>query len=350
MLSKIKFKFLLATTLSFTLINSVELQLPSDRQPVRLTLGSEAEAKSSGARSRSGSFKKRSSPSSSTSRPSSSSSHRQRNSSSGFSNNRSNSGASGSRTVIVAPGGSSYSGGTHRSGVGIFPMFFLLGFFGIVALIVVANMLKSGGSHDAANSAGVASSSNRERDNDIVTISKLQVALLAQAKEVQSELSELSLRVDTETDEGLSELLQESVLVLLRNSEYWSHVLASSQSLHIDKAEQAFSKLSFEERGKFSAETLTNVDGKIRQKEIASPDGEIPAYIVVTLLAGTADDRPLFEEIRSTEALQEALEKLASIRSDYLMTFELLWSPQVQTDSLTYEELLTEYTDMVQIA
>lgn len=41
---------------------------------------------------------------------------------------------------------------------------------------------------------------------------------------------------------------------------------------------------------------------------------------------------------------------MASIRSDYLMVFELLWSPQTETDSLTYDELLTEYTEMVQIA
>jgi uncharacterized membrane protein len=51
-----------------------------------------------------------------------------------------------------------------------------------------------------------------------------------------------------------------------------------------------------------------------------------------------------------SETLKEALEKVASVRPDYLMTFELLWSPQVEADSLTYDELLTEYTDMLQIA
>jgi uncharacterized membrane protein len=71
---------------------------------------------------------------------------------------------------------------------------------------------------------------------------------------------------------------------------------------------------------------------------------------VVTLLVGTADDQPLFKEVRSPEALKEALETVASVPSDYLMKFELLWSPQVEEDSLTYDELLTEYTDMVQIA
>ncbi len=65
---------------------------------------------------------------------------------------------------------------------------------------------------------------------------------------------------------------------------------------------------------------------------------------------GTADDNPLFKEIHTREELQAALQKVASIRSDYLMVFELLWSPQSETDSLTYDELLTEYTDMIQLA
>jgi uncharacterized membrane protein len=70
---------------------------------------------------------------------------------------------------------------------------------------------------------------------------------------------------------------------------------------------------------------------------------------VVTLLVGTAHDKPLFNQIRTTEELTEILEKLASLSSDHLMVFELLWSPQDARDSLTYDELLTEYTEMVQI-
>jgi uncharacterized membrane protein len=70
---------------------------------------------------------------------------------------------------------------------------------------------------------------------------------------------------------------------------------------------------------------------------------------VVTLLVGTAHDRPLFTEIRTVEALQTALQNLAAIPSEYLLVFELIWTPQDETDSLTYDELLTQYTDMVQI-
>jgi uncharacterized membrane protein len=192
-----------------------------------------------------------------------------------------------------------------------------------------------------------------ELDNDIVTVSKLQVALESSARSLQSELSELTLEADTETTQGLKQLLEASALALVRNSEKWTHLLASSQTIDSrEEAERSFNRLSIEERSKFSAETLTNVDGKIRQRQWVEPDPDtgVAAYIVVTLLIGTADDQPLFGEIDSVEAMQDALKKLASIPSDYLMVFELLWTPQIETDTLTEAELATEYADLVAIA
>jgi uncharacterized membrane protein len=193
---------------------------------------------------------------------------------------------------------------------------------------------------------------NNELENDIVTVSKLQVALRSAARSLQTELSELTLKADTETSTGLKDLLEASALALLRNSEHWTHVLGSSQTISTrEEAETVFNRLSIEERSKFSTETLTNVDGKIQQRQLIEldPDEGPAAYIVVTLLIGTADDRPLFEAIDSAQAMEEALKKVASIRCDYLMVFELLWSPQVETDKLTEAELATEYADLIAV-
>jgi uncharacterized membrane protein len=70
---------------------------------------------------------------------------------------------------------------------------------------------------------------------------------------------------------------------------------------------------------------------------------------VVTLLIGTEDDRPLFGSIHSTEELQQALQRVAAITQDYLLVVELLWTPQKDTDVLSYDQLLTGYADMVQL-
>jgi uncharacterized membrane protein len=199
--------------------------------------------------------------------------------------------------------------------------------------------------------SGTASAKN-ELENDTVTVSKVQVALLAQARSIQSQLSSLTLNADTQTSEGLAQLLQESALALLRSPEYWTHVSTSSQSVRSrEEAENLFTQLSIRERSKFNVEALAHVDGKISQRNPILPDStESADYIVVTLLVGTAYDKPLFGEIRTTESLQQALEQMAAIPSQHLLVFELLWSPQAETDSLTYDELLTEYTDMISIA
>lgn len=190
----------------------------------------------------------------------------------------------------------------------------------------------------------------KERDNDRVTISLLQVALSSDASDIQQDLTELSTTVDTDTESGLVKLMQESALILLRRDTYWTHVRSSSESLNISQAESAFDRISVTERSKFSRETLSNIDGEITTRQARNSDSDgFPAYVVVTLICGTADDRPLFENIYSEDNLREALLKLSSMREDYLMKFELLWTPQVTGQYLTDEELLMEYTDIMQL-
>jgi uncharacterized membrane protein len=229
---------------------------------------------------------------------------------------------------------------------GGFPwMLVLLGGGGIVLLIWLVLKLTH------AQRLSAATGQSQELINDTVTVSKLQVALLASARTIQAELSDLSLKVDTSTREGLLELLQGVLLSLLRAPEYWSHVQASSQTVRSrDEAKRLFNQLAIAERSKFSAETLVNVGGQKRQQEVAKPDAdETAAYIVVTLLIGTADDKPLYGKIQTINDLKTVLEQLAATPADYLMVLEVLWSPQDAADSLTYDELLTEYTDMIQM-
>jgi len=52
----------------------------------------------------------------------------------------------------------------------------------------------------------------------------------------------------------------------------------------------------------------------------------------------------------SPKDLRSLLMKLGAITTDYLMVYEVLWSPQNETDSLTQEELVLNYPDLVRIA
>ncbi|MEY3868988.1 MAG: hypothetical protein RLZZ338_2879 [Cyanobacteriota bacterium] len=191
-----------------------------------------------------------------------------------------------------------------------------------------------------------------KNDKGGINVTKLQVALLAEARQIQRQLTELSLSADTSTDEGLSELLKESALALLRSPENWTHCLGNSQQFKgLESAETAFDYWLMEERSKLSAETLTNLRGQVTQGEIiTNPDEDPAAYIVVTFLIGSENEQPLFGEIRDEAGLKAALTRLSIVPPESLLRFELIWSPQDESDSLTYDELLTEYTGLIQIS
>ncbi|PSB35851.1 DUF1517 domain-containing protein [Stenomitos frigidus] len=351
-----------AIATSTLLAGTLTIHLPTESTQLRLTIASEASARSSGGRSGGGSFRSspsRSSPSKSS--PSRSSGSSGFNNSPSYQRDRYYNGGGGPVIVPVPVGPGVYNdpyrnngnnngnnngqASTNNSGIGWIVALFFIGVSAIVVFGLVFFVFKA-----MRNNGGA--SGTQELDNDIVTVSKIQVALLAEAREIQSELTELSLEVDTDTSEGLLQLVQEAALALLRMPENWSHVLADSQTVKSREDAQAlFNKLSIVERSKFSVETLTNVGGRVNKRDGFKPDPEEgPAsYIVVTLLVGTAHDKQLFSQIRTQEDLSQALERLASLPSDYLMAFELLWSPQESSDSLTYDELLTEYTEMVQL-
>ena len=417
MLTKINLRLLCTITLCFTLVNGFNFPLPLKENLELSSLSTEAHGKSSGGRSRGGSFRSRPSGSSSKSKPSSSSPSRSQSKPPASKKSKpkpptssppqktipspaKSPPSSPTQTIKPSPSPTPYtqpnsspiqtapqnvapppsnrnrtyrddddddyyynnrpasysSGGVYTSSQSSFfsfldfLVFLIVLLLVIIALVILIRTLNSKKSSSAANLASSTTVVNRERDNDIFTITKLQVALLSNAPGIQSELSQLTMETQTYTQEGLMELLQESTLILLRNSDYWSHALSRSQSLRIDQAEKVFEKISLTERGKFSAETLSNVSGKIKTKEFSAPDNEIASYIVVTLIVGTADDKPLISSIHSRDQLHSALTTLGTVQEDYLMQLELLWSPQTDQDSLTYDELLTEYTDMIQIS
>lgn len=338
-----RLKLLCTTVITLSLLNGVEISASISDSAQWLHKSDQAYARSSGGRSGGGSFGSRSSSSSSGSRSRSSLGRSSGSGSSSSSYGRSSRYRSG---YIYSSSGSSAA--LDPVGAAIAAIVVILIFVFVVRRLLIVTQSKN---QPAINPINGGTSGNPELDNDIVTVSKLQIALLAEARSIQSQLSQASLSADTATPEGLVRLLQESTLALLRTPENWAYVSASSQAVHRHQAEQIFNRLSIEERSKLSAETLVNVGGRTSRQPLAHPDPtEDPAaYIVVTLLIGTEDDKRLFGEVWSKEELQQSLERIAAVPSNYLLKFELLWSPQTETDSLTYDELLSEYTTIVQI-
>jgi len=355
-----KLKSALLATAVFLFINSPiapqNLPSPFNYKPEAFAKGSSGGGSkgggSSGGRSRGGSFNQ-SAPSNS--KPKSGNDSGNGSGSNSNNNNAPNNGQGsapgyrapvyGNPYPVIINNGSYGSGGYgSNSGSGFFMgLLFLIVAGGSIALLIW--WLRS----RAKTSQGAGKKS--ELDNDIVTVTCLQIALLAGARDIQERLIELATETDLTTSGGLVSQLQESVLALLRTPEYWTHGRSTSRTVpNLQEAETLFEQISITERQKFAIETLVNVGGKVRRQEIAAPSElDIPEYIVVTLLVGTADDQPLFPTVHTEEELKAALTRLAAVPPNYLMVFELLWTPAAESDSLTYDQLLANYADMRQL-
>ncbi|MBF2026625.1 MAG: DUF1517 domain-containing protein [Oscillatoriales cyanobacterium C42_A2020_001] len=193
------------------------------------------------------------------------------------------------------------------------------------------------------------SSDDLELTNDIFTVSVLQIALRAEARRLHTLLNEAGANADTTTPEGLFALLQQVATLLLDYSRYWTHVLAQSQTVNgIEDAEHVYNQLLQREQSKFSPEDSRN--GAIANQPANSNSFENPAYTVLTLLFGTADDQPLFGEIFSASVLRDSLDDIRMMQPRYMLVFEMLWSPQDIHASFSEEELTAKYNDLVAIA
>ena len=191
--------------------------------------------------------------------------------------------------------------------------------------------------------------------NPQVSISQIQVGLLAEARDVQSKLDQLAKTVNAETASGRMHLLQETSLELLRHPEYWTYGKTSTQQAKLDRAEAVFNQLSLAERGKFTTETLSNVNNQLRQAEanavlnstgeLATAEQERAEYIIVTILVAATRSIQL-PKINGDTDLRQALQTLGSLDASAIVAVEAIWTPQANGDALTTDDILTYYPDL----
>lgn len=258
-----------------------------------------------------------------------------------------------------APAGG-YGGYGYGGGFG-FP--FLIPFFGfgggfgglftILIFIAIANFLVRSFRSVGASDDGTVVSYGSPK----VSIGKVQVGLLANARYLQKDLNELALTADTASAEGRAMLLQEASLALLRHPEYWVYGSTESQQAALEAAEVKFNQLSLAERSKFTQETLYNVNNVLRQASqnqnalpgdggaLANATEESEGYIVATILVGVEGQLNL-PTINDSNNMRQALEQIGGMGSDRLLAVEVLWTPQAEGDSLTTNDLLAEYPNL----
>jgi uncharacterized membrane protein len=255
--------------------------------------------------------------------------------------------------------GGGYGGGYNRGyggGGGFFfmpsPWMFIGGggggLFGLLVLIAVGGYLFQTFRQATESGDGLMGGS---AVNPKVSVAKLQVGLLADARSLRDELNAIALKSNTSSNAGLSRMLQETTLSLLRHPEYWVYSGAQERQSQLLAAESEFNRLVLAERSKVSGETLSNVSGELKQKDtsalaVAAPselaERDPGAYIVVTLVVGCQGKLAL-PKIESEADVKNALRILGSVPSDRLMAAEVLWTPQANGDVLTRDEMMSDY-------
>jgi len=267
-----------------------------------------------------------------------------------------------SRTYAPSPV-SPYGGG----GVGFNPFFFLPffgfgggglgGLFGLMVLLAIGGFIvRTLQSVLTGNEDGGLSVPGLN-NNPSVSVAKVQVGLSSQAKHLQKDLNRIALAANTNTKEGLIQVLQEATLSLLRNPEYWCYGNAQSLQTKLQEGETRFNRLVLEERSKLSGESLSNVSGNLQRSSsstvtIAAPSlteeltiVDSRTYIVVTLLVGIEGKLSL-ATITNEADLKQAIQLFGSISADQLLSLEILWAPQAENDVMTADELVAQYPDL----
>ncbi|XP_042482561.1 uncharacterized protein LOC122062960 [Macadamia integrifolia] len=228
-------------------------------------------------------------------------------------------------------GGGFYAAPAVGVGVGVGSGFNMI-LIGFAAFILVSGFLSD------RSENGVFTATQK------TSVLKLQVGLLGTARSLQRDLDRIAEAADTSTTEGLSYMLTETTLSLLRHPDYCISGYSSLDvKRSIEDGEKRFNQLSIEERGKFDEETLVNVNNikrKFRTSQRAS--GFSNEYIVITVLVAAEGVHKL-PFINGSADLKEALQKLGSFPSRKTLAVEVLWTPQNESDTLSERELLEDY-------
>ncbi|MEY2984918.1 MAG: hypothetical protein RLZZ568_1535 [Cyanobacteriota bacterium] len=264
-----------------------------------------------------------------------------------------------SRSYNSAPRSGGYrSGGSYGGGGFGFPFiipFFGFGggfggLFGILIMIAIANVVINAVRGNGGSTGG----SMMENDDPPVGIAQIQVGLLANARSLKRELDELALSADTGTANGRALVLQEATLALLRHPEYWVYGSSQSDTARMSIAEAAFNQLALTERSKFSDETLSNFNNRLRQGDrqpaLGGDDADLVPdaageYILVTIIAAALGKLNL-PTVNDSSDLKTALQSIGGLGGDRLLAIEVLWTPQQEGDTLTSNDIISEYPDL----
>ena len=177
---------------------------------------------------------------------------------------------------------------------------------------------------------------------------RLQLALGRSARGIQERLADFATRGDTSTEAGLTALLQQTALELLREKDAVRYAGAEGRGpMSLTNAETAMNGLALAERGRFQIERIRGADGRVSRSEAPAEEGrEALELIVVTILAATRTPLEKFGQPSGPEELGALLSELGGVSPDAMLGLEVVWTPADPNDSMTETDVMTTYPEL----
>jgi len=177
---------------------------------------------------------------------------------------------------------------------------------------------------------------------------KLQLALGRSARSIQDRLAGFAAQGDTTSEAGLSALLQQSALELLRHKDSVRYASADARGpMSLTNAETAMNAVSLAERSRFQVERVRVADGRSSRSDAPAEEGkEALELVVVTLVTSTRTPLGQFKAIGTPDELAALLSELGGVPPSGLLGLEVVWTPADANDSMTETDVMTTYPEL----
>lgn len=267
----------------------------------------------------------------------------------GYNSGRRSYGGGGSNFIFLPSFGWGWGGyGGGGFGLGSLLMLGVLG-FGIFTVVRGLRRARSGG-----GPMGLFGGQHDDDDDDIdvvpdrAYIYKVQLGLGRSARDIQERLARFAAEGDTSSESGLSHLLQQTSLELMRHRDSIRYgALDASGPMSLTNGETKLNAAALAERSRFQIERVRGADGNVRRSEAAQAEShDALEYLVVTVVVATR--RPVLQvkEVSDPAQLQTLLGELGGVPASALLGLEIIWTPADPGDALSKDDLVTTYPEL----
>lgn len=238
--------------------------------------------------------------------------------------------------------GSGWGGGGGFPSFGFFPVVGGGGGGGLFGILIVVVFVLIAMSALRRSTAGIGGGRAVRGDARAV---KVQL-LLSEGDMVKRDLQRVAAQGETGSAAGLTRMLNEAALSVLRHPERWSYGFLEQTAGDPQSAGAQVGAWATEARSAFTDQTTANYGGFQQGSPRLSKREEGGVYLAVTIAVAAYRLAPLGNGSGSSvdaEALRQALFALAGVQPGELIRMEVAWSPDVEGEFLTEDQALLKY-------